>query len=93
MANYGAFIAMLKRNDSTLLESLKPTDQELWALSIDFAAGYKHLNVMCFYEKVPAKYAGGLVKVEVDIALNLSIALKQEYRLYNKSRLYVKEAI
>ena len=65
MAGYGAFIAMLKHNDSTLLESIKPTSQELWALSIDFAAGYKHLNITCFYEKLPAKYAGGLVQVEV----------------------------
>lgn len=93
MAGYGAFIAMLKQNDSALLESLKPTSQELWALSIDFAAGYKHLNVMCFYEKVPAKFAGGLVTAEVDIAPNLSIALRQECRLSIRSRLYVKEAI
>ncbi|KAL9614038.1 MAG: hypothetical protein Q9167_001453 [Letrouitia subvulpina] len=55
---------MLKQNDPVLLDSVKPTSQELWALSIDFAAGYKHLSVMCFYEKLPAKYAGGVVKVE-----------------------------
>ena len=67
---------MLKQNDSVLLESLRPTSQELWALSIDFAAGYKHLNMMCFYEKFPAGYAGGLVKVEVGKAPKSLIALK-----------------
>ena len=61
---------MLKQNDSALLDSMKPTSQELWALSIDFAAGYKHLNVMCFYEKVLAEYASGLVKVEVGETLD-----------------------
>ena len=67
---------MLKRNDSPLLESMRPTGQELWALSIDFAAGYKHLSMMCFYEKIPAEYAGGLVKVEVGKAPQSLIALK-----------------
>ncbi len=83
---------MLKQNDSALLESMRPTGQELWALSIDFAAGYKHLNMMCFYEKFPAEYAGGLVKVEVGKANELLIALKWECRSSTNIRRYVKEA-
>ena len=81
---------MLKQNDSTLLESMSPTSQELWALSIDFAAGYKHLNITCFYEKLLAEYASGLVKVEVSIAPNCLIALKAKPRLFINIRRSVK---
>jgi hypothetical protein len=56
IADYGAFIATVKRNDPALLESLRPTDKGLYDLSMDFAAGYKNLNVMCFYEKVQKEY-------------------------------------
>ena len=84
---------MLKQNDSVLLESMRPTGQELWALSIDFAAGYKHINTMCFYEKLPAEYAGGLVKFEVGKAPKSLIALKWERRSSTNIRRYVKEAI
>ncbi len=84
---------MLKQNDSALLESMRPTGQELWALSIDFAAGYKHLDIMCFYEKFPAEYAGGLVKVEVGKAPKSLIALKWKRRSSTNIRRYVREAI
>ena len=56
---------MLKRNDPSLIESLKPTDKELSALSADFAAGYKDLPIMCFYEKMQNEYVGGLAKFMV----------------------------
>ncbi len=42
VAGYGSFIAKLKRNDPSLIQSLKPTDEDLYALSLDFAAGYRH---------------------------------------------------
>ena len=81
---------MLKQNDSALLEIMSPASQELWALSIDFAAGYRHLNIMCFYEKLLAEYASGLVKVEVSRAPVCLIFLKSKPRLSTNIRRYVK---
>ena len=60
IAGYGAYLAMLKGNDASLLNSLKIKDKELHALAIDFAAGCKSIPVMCFYEKVPKTYASGI---------------------------------
>ncbi len=70
VAGYGSFIAKLKRNDPSLIESLRPTDKDLYALSLDFAAGYKHLRIMCFYEKLHNEYLGGLAKIEIGISPN-----------------------
>jgi hypothetical protein len=50
-------------NDASLVESLKPTDKELYALAIDFAAGCKNIPVICFYEKVPQTYGSGVAGI------------------------------
>jgi len=63
IAGYGAYIAKLKGNDASLVESLKPTDKELYTLAIDFAAGCKSVPVMCFYEKVPKTYGSGIARI------------------------------
>ncbi len=75
IAGYGAYIAKLRGNDASLVESLKPSGKELYALAIDFAAGYQTLPVMCFYEKMQQTYAGGFVKVEVGISSDLETML------------------
>lgn len=80
---------MLKQKDSGLLDSVRPTSQELRNLSIDFAAGYQHPKIMCFYEKLPAEYAGGCIRVEVDPSLDSSTALTSCRSLIN-NRQYVK---
>lgn len=63
IAGYGAFIAKVKQNDSSLVESLKTSDQDLYNLAIDFAAGYSSLAQVCFYEKVGPDYVGRLASV------------------------------
>ena len=67
IAGYAAFMAKMKRNDPSLVDSLQPSDKDLYALSIDFAAGYNDLRVMCFYEKLQNEYLGGRARVEVGI--------------------------
>jgi len=79
VAGYGSFIAKLKGNDPSLIQSLKPTDEDLYALSLDFAAGYRHLNISCFYEKLDNAYVGGLAKIKV------SMLPKCQSRLYGKT--------
>ena len=70
IAGYAAFIAKLKSNDSTLVESLKSSDESLLALSHDFAFGYKHLSIICFYETMENRYLGGHAKFQVGSSLN-----------------------
>lgn len=65
LAGYASFIAKLKGNDTTLVESLSVSDENLLALSHDFAFGYRHLSIMCFYETMPNKYLGGHTKIQV----------------------------
>lgn len=65
LAGYASFIARIKGNNSTLVESLKSSDENLLALSHDFAFGYRHLSIMCFYEKVQNSYLGGHTKIQV----------------------------
>ena len=67
IAGYAAFIAKLKRNDPSLVESLKPSDKDLYELSLDFAVGYKDLRMMCFYEKLQNEYMDGRARIEVGI--------------------------
>ena len=71
VAGYAAFIATLKRNDPSLVKSLKPIDKGLYDLSMDFAAGYKTLKVMCFYEKV-GKLVGHFTRLTVSILLEFA---------------------
>lgn len=66
LARYASLIAELKANDSTLLQSLKSSDEHLLALLQDFAFGYRHLSIMCFYEKVQNEYLGGRAKIQVN---------------------------
>jgi hypothetical protein len=63
IAGYAAYIAKLKGNDASLVESLKPTGKELYALAIDFAAGCKSIPIICFYEKVPQTYGAGIAGI------------------------------
>ena len=65
IAGYAKFLAVVKGNDPTLLKQLEPNKQELYNLSHDFAAGYKHLSITCFYEKLNQAYVGGHLQVPV----------------------------
>lgn len=65
IAGYAKFLAVVKWNDPTLLKQLEPNNQELYELSHDFAAGYKHLSITCFYEKMDQSYVGGYLQVPV----------------------------
>ncbi|MCJ1349068.1 hypothetical protein MMC31_007304, partial [Peltigera leucophlebia] len=64
LAGYASFIAKLKGNDSTLVQSLKSSDENLLALSHDFAFGYRDLSIMCFYETMQNRYLGGHTKIQ-----------------------------
>ena len=65
LAGYASFIAKLKGNDHTLVESLKSSDENLLALSHDFAFGYRDLSIMCFYETMQTRYLGGYTPIQV----------------------------
>lgn len=65
IAGYATFLATVKRNDPGLVKQLEPKEQELYNLSHDFAAEYKHLSITCFYEKLDDTYLGGQLKVPV----------------------------
>ena len=65
IAGYTKFLAMVKRNDPGLVKQLAPKEKELYNLSHDFAAEYKHLSITCFYEKLDNAYIGGQLKVPV----------------------------
>jgi hypothetical protein len=67
IAEYAAYIAKLKGNDPSLVKSLNPTDKDLYALAVDFAAGCKSVPVMFFYEKVEKKYVKGILGINVSI--------------------------
>lgn len=73
IADYAAYIAKLKGNDPSLVKSLNPTDKDLYALAVDFAAGCKSVPVMCFYEKVEKKYVKGIFGINVSIFVKLVI--------------------
>lgn len=65
IAGYAKFLAMVKGNDPGLVKQLEPKEKELFNLSHDFAAEYKHLSITCFYEKLDNTYIGGQLKVPV----------------------------
>lgn len=65
LAGYASFIAKLKGNDNTLVQSLKSSDENLLALSHDFAFGYRHLSIKCFYETMQTRYLRGRTKIQV----------------------------
>ena len=65
IAGYAKFLAMVKGNDPGLVKQLEPNETELFNLSHDFAAEYKHLNITCFYEKLDNTYIGGQLKVPI----------------------------
>ena len=65
LTGYASFIAKLKGNDNTLVQSLKSSDENLLALSHDFAFGYRHLSIMCFYETMQTRYLHGRTKIQV----------------------------
>ncbi|MCJ1346929.1 hypothetical protein MMC31_005149, partial [Peltigera leucophlebia] len=66
LAGYASFIAKVKGNDTTLVQSLKSSDENLLVLSQDFAFGYRHLSIMCFYETMQTGYLGGHTKIQED---------------------------
>ena len=65
LAGYASFIAKLKGNDHTLVQSLMSSDENLLALSHDFAFGYRYLSIMCFYETMETRFLGGHTKIPV----------------------------
>ena len=65
LAAYASFLAEVRRNDASLLNSLNPTSEQLYTLAHDFAKGFKHVRVVCFYEKLRNSFVGGLANVEV----------------------------
>ena len=65
IAEYAKYLAVVKGNDPHLLKQLEPKEEQLYDLSHDFAAGYKHLSIICFYEKLDKAYLGGLLEVPV----------------------------
>ena len=65
LAEHAKFLAVVQGNDPELLKQLQPKAQELYDLSHDFAAGYKHLDMMCFYEKLNKTYVGGYLEALV----------------------------
>ena len=52
-------------NDKTLVESLKPKAPELFAMSRDFEAAYRDLEIVCYYEKRESSYIAGLKRMAV----------------------------
>ena len=64
-AHWAKFLAMIKKNDSKLLEQLQPNEKMLYDLSHDFASGYKHLSTVCFYEKLSNNYVGGTLDLTI----------------------------
>ena len=79
---------MIKGNDSKLLEQLQPKVEMLYDLSHDFASGYKHLRVVCFYEKLRNTYAGGtLSRTIVDQLSAVQVGKGMEYLITDHSGL------
>ncbi|KAM0798676.1 hypothetical protein BDR22DRAFT_891074 [Usnea florida] len=65
IAQWASFLAIVKGNDSKLLEQLQPKAEMLYDLSHDFASGYQHLKTVCFYEKVGNTYVGGMLDLTI----------------------------
>lgn len=65
IAGYAKFLAMVKGNDPGLVKQLEPKEKELYNLSHDFTAEYKHLSITCFYEKLDNTYIGGQLSFPV----------------------------
>lgn len=65
IAGYAIFLAMVKGNDPSLVEQLAPKSEQLYDLAQDFAAGYKHLSITCFYEKLDNTYLEGYLRVPI----------------------------
>lgn len=65
IAEYARFLAVVKGNDPSLLEQLAPKSEQLCDLAHDFAAGYKHLSITCFYEKLDNTYLEGYIRVPI----------------------------
>ncbi len=63
IAEYAGYLAVVKRNDPSLLEQLVPKSEQLYHLAHDFAASYKYLSVTCFYEKLDNTYLEGYIRV------------------------------
>lgn len=65
IAQWASFLAMIKGNDSKLLEQLQPKAEMLFELSHDFASGYKQLSTVCFYEKLSKTYVGDMLDLTI----------------------------
>ena len=65
IAQWASFLAIIKGNDSKLLEQLQPKTEMLYDLSHDFASGYQHLKPVSFYEKLGHTYAGGTLDLTI----------------------------
>jgi hypothetical protein len=64
VAIFGEWLARLSRLDSTLLEMLRKSSPDLFALSTDFCSSYADWDLVCFYEKKEATYLR-LLKTQV----------------------------
>lgn len=65
VAVYAKFLALLRGNDPSLLKQLEPKEDELYHITQDFAAEYKELGVICFYEKLDNTNGAGLLSFPV----------------------------
>ena len=65
IAQWASFLAIVKGNDSKLLEQLQPNAEMLYDLSHDFASGYQHLKTVSFYEKLGNTYVGGMLDLTI----------------------------
>lgn len=88
IAQWASFLAMIKGNDSKLLEQLQPKEEMLNELSHDFASGYKHLRTVCFYEKLRNTYVGGMLDLTiVDQRSSVQVGNAMEYLITDHSGL------
>ena len=88
IAQWASFLAMIKGNDSKLLEQLQPKAEMLYDLSHDFASGYQHLKTVCFYEKVRNTYVGGTLDLTiVDQRSAVQVGKAMEYLITDHSGL------
>ena len=63
-AVFGKWLARLSRLDSTLLETLRSSSPDLYALQEDFCGSYTALDLVCFYETSDTNF-GGLLSANV----------------------------
>ena len=88
IAQWASFLAMIKGNDSKLLEQLQPKEEMLYELSHDFASGYNHLSTMCFYEKLSNTYVGGMLDLTiVDQRSSVQVGKDKTYLITDHSGL------